>query len=595
MPEDNEINALAMSPELYDTGAKKRAPVDRQAVTYETLKKIRVSKTCSLKSTPMLREQIRDQAGRLVPLKIRYYQVQGIMHLLLLRRMVLGDGTGLGKTLMMLAALCYLWEREPNNRVIVVTPKSALRQWQSEIDRFSTGVKVFLVSGGLEERKVIWEAWAKHSGPEKAVLIVNYHLLIRDWDYGAKLVQDGKKKIALPGMLDSLTRPIKDLVVIYDEATAFKNTSTKTWQTCKFLSERANRCYGLTATLLKNNLMEGFGIYKVIHGSIFGTKTAFMNDYCVTKLQPVGGGRKVPIVVGYRNLQGFRDRIDQYFLGRPKHVVSDELPTLITKEITCELSDAEAAKYQEALSGVLRLGDGEIKDYEEHKAFVSLIYCQQVVNSLTMLKYEGGDDIVAGLFFEEEHKAPPLGAKESALLELLEDELDGEKVIVYTRFASLVPRLQEILKKSKIKSVAITGKQNDKQRQEAQVAFQNLQSDTKVIFITDAGSEAINLQSASAMIFFDAPWSWGNYVQLLGRPIRIGSIHQSVVVYHLVSERQGDKAKDRKTIDRYVLEMLGKKKDLIDKVIGEAAVGALEFEKDMSDTRALVRKLQGKE
>jgi SNF2 family DNA or RNA helicase len=576
-------------------------PADKQAATYEALKKIRASKTCSLKPTAMLRKEIVDLAGRTVPFRLRYYQVQGIMHLLMLKRMVLGDGTGLGKTIEMLGALCYLWERETDNRVIVVTPKSALRQWASEIERFTTGIKVFVISGKVGERERTWQEWATYKGPDKPLLIVNYHLLIRDWDHGASAQKDAKGKIdpktIVPGMVDRLTRKLENIVTIYDEATAFKNTTTKTWQTCRYLSERSHRCYGLTATLLKNNLMEGFGIYKVIHSTMpgFTTKTAFLNEFCVTKMQPVAGGRKIPIVVGYRNLQRFRDIIDPYFLGRPKHAVSDELPTLITKEITCELSEAEAAKYQEALSGVIELGDGEVKDFEEHKAFVSLIYCQQVVNSLTMLKYTGGDEVLAGIYKDEGHKVKELGAKESTLLDLLCEELDGEKTIIYTRFASLVPRLQEILAQNKIKSVAITGKQNDLQRQNAQKVFQDMESDTKVIFITDAGSEAINLQAASAMIFYDAPWSWGNYVQLLGRPIRIGSLHQHVVVYHLVSERPGDTAKERRTIDRYVLDLLEKKKDLIDKVIGEAAVGALEFEKDMGTTRSLVRKMQGKD
>src|SRR5208282_1783017 len=103
---------------------------------------------------------------KLVPLKIRYYQVQGIMHLLMLRRMILGDGTGIGKTLQALAALCYLWARETNNRVIVVSPKSAIRQWVSEIGRFTTGIKVFVAAGKPEdERKAVWEAWAKYKGP----------------------------------------------------------------------------------------------------------------------------------------------------------------------------------------------------------------------------------------------------------------------------------------------------------------------------------------------------------------------------------------------------------------------------------------------
>ena len=578
---------------------------ERTALVYEELKKIRASKTCALRPIERLRTEIRDLSGHTVPFRLRYYQVQGIYHLLMMKRLILGDGTGLGKTVEMLGALCYLWQKEPLNKVLIVAPKSAIRQWAGEIERFARDVRVYVVSGKLEERRATWEAWVAHpaDSPTKAVLIINYALLIRDWDHGAQLQvgRDGKPDPKLPmtpGLLDNLTAGVKDLVVIYDEATAFKNTQTKTWQTCRFLSDRAHRCYGLTATLLKNNLIEGFAIYKVICPGVFGNKTSFMNEYCVTKMQPVGGGRKVPIVVGYRNLQHFRDRIDPYFLGRPKHIVSDELPTLITKEVLCELSLAEDAKYTEALTGVLELGDGEVRDFEEHKAFVSLIYCQQVCDSISLLRYEGGDEIVAGIFKDEGIRVKDMGAKEQTLLDLLADELDGEKVIVYTRFASLVPRLQAILAEQKIKSVAITGQVQDTAknpaRRKAQEAFQNLESDVRVIFITDAGSEAINLQAASAMIFYDAPWSFGNYVQLLGRPIRIGSPHQHVVVYHLIAERPREKKKDRKTIDHHTLDMLGAKKDLIDKVLGESAVGALEFEKQ-SPTKELVRKLQGKE
>jgi SNF2 family DNA or RNA helicase len=401
-------------------------------------------------------------------------------------------------------------------------------------------------------------------------------------------------KQVVPGWLDALTRSVENAVIVYDECQAFKTPGIKTWQVCKFLSERAYRCYGLTATLLKNTLIEGFGIYKVIKPDVFTNKTAFIRDYCVTKMQAIPGKKfPIPIVVGYKNLTGFREKIDPHFLGRQKHQVSDELPTLITKEMVCELSPAEVAKYKEALSGVIELGDGEVRDFEEHKAFVSLCYCQQVVNSLSMLRYGDGSEVVTGLFRDESLQVEDLGSKETLLMDLLSDELDGEKTIVYTRFSSLVPRLQAILAKHKIKSVCITGKQNDKQRAASQAAFQDTKSDTAVIFITDAGSEALNLQAASAMIFYDAPWSWGNYVQCVGRFIRIGSPHQHVVVYHLVAERPGVAKKERTTIDRYVLEVLDEKKTLIDKVIGESIVGALEFDTS-SSTKALVRKLQGK-
>jgi len=567
---------------------------------YEKLKQVRASKTVSLKPARMLRTEIVGFDRQPQPLKIRYYQSQGIFHLLLMKRMVLGDGTGIGKTLQALGALCYLWEKEPDNRVIVVSPKAAIRQWESEIEKFTLGIKVFVVTGSADERKRIYQAWATYKGPDKPVMVVNYTLLMRDWDAGGGMKLDPadpkkKKQIYVPGLFNEITAKLSNLVVIYDEATAFKNTSTKTFQVCEALSHRASRVYGLTATLLKNNLMEGYSIYKVVVPWVFSTKTKFMDTYAVVKLMPIAGGRKIPLVVGYRNLDLFRLAIDPYFLGRPKHMVSDELPTLITKEVTCELSEAEDHKYGEALSGILELGDGEVRDYEESKALVALIYCQQVVNSLAMLRFQAGDEISAGLFQDETIKVNTLGAKESALVELLTEELEGEKVIIYTRFESLVARLQTILKQEKIKSTRITGKESGDKRKVNQDAFQDPDSDTKVIFITDAGSEAINLQTASALIFYDAPWSWGNYVQTLGRPVRIGSVHQSVVVYHLIGERPREKAKDRKTIDHHVLELLRGKKRLSDAVLGEATVGALAFEKQgKSGTKELMRRLQGK-
>lgn len=594
--------------------AKKREPtaaelaaIQSLQATYENLKKIRASTTLTLKPTPFLKTEILDSRGNLVPFQLRYYQCQGIYHLLAMKRLLLGDGTGLGKTIQVLGALAYLWQKEVTNKVIVVTPKSALHQWGSECLKFTNGIRPIIAIGDQEARKAAYQEFLDApTGPtaEKVILLVNYSILVRDWDVGSQrpLLPNGKpdpKQPVTPGLLDGITDRIQNLVVVFDEATAFKNQNTKTWQTCRFLSDRSSRVYGLTATLLKNNLMEGFAIFKVIMPQLFSTKSAFMDDYCVVKLQPVKGGRKIPIVVGYRNLDQFRAKIDPFFLGRPKHTVSNELPALVTKEVICELSAAETAKYAEALTGVLQLGDGEVRDYEQSKAMTALLYCQQIVNSLSLLKYKGGDEVGNDFFADDLQTVKELGAKESMLVELLTGELEDEKTIVYTRFASLVPRLQEILKKEGIKSSAITGRVKDTAanpaRKKAQDAFQDASSDTRVIFITDAGSEAINLQAASAMIFFDAPWSWGTYVQLLGRPVRIGSVHETVFVYHLIAQRSGKKAKDRKTIDDHTLTLLRSKKDLVDKVLGESAVGALEFKKDEVSAKELLRALKAGE
>lgn len=585
---------------------ERKALTEAEAKTYKRLKEVRASTTVSLKPTPLLRDRIVGLDGEEQPFALRYYQVQGVFHMLTLKRMILGDDTGLGKTLETITTLCYLWSKEPENRVIVVAPKSAIRQWASEINKFTTGFKVFLASDGatqkgespVDARRRVYEAWARCPASERPVLIVNYALLVRDWHHGGfqPPKKSGKlpKEPVKPGLLDGITQQAnKNLVVIFDEAAAFKSMRTKTWEVARFLSDRSHRAYGLTATLLKNNLMEGYCIYKAIKPDLFGTKTKFLEDYCVVKLQQAGR-KHIPIVMGYRNLDHFRETIDPFFLGRKKYAVATELPTLTTREVSFELSGAEDAKYAEALNGVLELGDGEVRDFEENKTLVSLIYCQQVVDSMALLRFEEGHEVnEPALMDTKTHKVGVLGSKEQALVDLLTGELDDEKVIVYTRFESLVGRLQKILELHGIKSVRITGAEKDKDRAAAQAKFQDLKSDTKVIFITSAGSEAINLQAAQATIFYDAPWSWGEYLQTLGRMIRIGSPHRGVLVFHLLAERPGNRI-ERKTIDHHVLSLLRKKKTLIDKVLGEAAVGALKFDKSGSSVNDLLRMMQGK-
>ena len=476
-----------------------------------------------------MRKTIFKRDGTEIPLELRSYQKQMVVHLMAMTRFIVGDDTGLGKTVETIASLCQVWRRTPDTKAIILTKKSSVPQWASEFERFTEEVTVIVCVGGPKQRAAQRLAWEKASGP--TVLIQGYASAGNDF---------------------SELQNYRDYILICDEATAFKSPETRTHKVCKHLSQQAGRCWGLTATLIKNNLMEGYGIYRVVVPDLFPmTPQGFMNNYCIVQMQVVAKGRRVPQIVGYRqsDILAFREKIDEFYLGRPKHSVATELPVLTTRDVSVGLTTWQAEKYQEALSGLMEHGDGEIRDFQETTQLTSLIYCQEIVNHPGLIEFPD---------YSSE--------KLDALVDLLgaDGEFEGEKVIVFTRFAKMVDIAIARLTKEKIKCTRVTGAENERGRKAAMDAFQDPKNPTQVIFITMAGGDAINLQAAKALIFYDTPWSAGDYLQILGRMIRIGSEHDSVYAIHMVA---------RDTIDERVQSVVKKKMKLIEQVLGERVKG----------------------
>lgn len=72
------------------------APAPDLEALHAKLKMIREKKDLAARPTPNLRSTFTALDGTERPLKLRYYQVQGVMHLLAMKRFLLGDDTGLG-------------------------------------------------------------------------------------------------------------------------------------------------------------------------------------------------------------------------------------------------------------------------------------------------------------------------------------------------------------------------------------------------------------------------------------------------------------------------------------------------------------------
>ena len=499
-------------------------PVDE---VHRKLMEYRTRTDLKARVPPLIRAEIAGSGGRgPIPFKLRYYQTQAVLHLLSRTRFLLGDDTGLGKTVITITALCFLWEKQPDLKVVIVTVKSSVGQWAQEIARFCDGVQVFVCEGVPKAREKVRAAWRSATGP--AVLLYGYRSLVKD----IIEVQDDE-----------------GFLFVTDEAAAYKNPTSQVYKTVAHLSKRCVRMWALTATLIKNNLEEGWAIFKVLVPGLFGSKASFHEDYCIIKMQPIPKSRhQIPIVVGYRKgaIPAFKERMDPFYLGRPKWEVAADLPPLIVREVDCEITPEQVKIYDEILLGLVETTKDGVTQEKEVSKLTAVTYCQEAVNHPELLGRPGGS------------------GKLDMLIELLEGEFANQKVIVFSRFSKMIDIISRAPHDRGVKWTKITGAEVGPKRLAAQETFQDFDSGVDVILITTAASEAVNLQSASAMIFYDTPFSAGELLQLYGRMLRIGSIHDRCYALHMTVPG---------TVDDHVMKIVNGKMDLIEKVLGKRLKG----------------------
>jgi SWI/SNF-related matrix-associated actin-dependent regulator 1 of chromatin subfamily A len=132
----------------------------------------------------------------------------------------------------------------------------------------------------------------------------------------------------------------------------------------------------------------------------------------------------------------------------------------------------------------------------------------------------------------------------------------GKKVIVFTNFTMSLDTLHEKYKKN---SVVLDGRMSKEKRQQSVDRFQN--EDKVKIFISNivAGGVGITLTAAEVVIMNDLSFVPAHHSQAEDRAFRYGQ-KKNVLVYYPIFEN---------TIEKIVYNMLQKKKNIIDQVMGD--------------------------
>ena len=459
---------------------------------------------------------------------LRPYQEQGFHWLWFLHEIgsggVLADDMGLGKTVQAIALLLAVKaadEKAATGRkfqALIVAPTSVVTNWLKEMEKFAPSLRHALWHGGdrKERREELEDA---------DVVVTSYALLRRDEELLAKL----------------------DLrYAILDEAQQIKNPLSATARAAKRL--KADRRLALSGTPIENRLSEIWSIFDFVSPGLLGPLDKFEERYS----RPIDNGDQ-------KAAARLRATIHPFILRRTKSEVAKDLPEKIETDNYCELTGEQSALYAAVLKEVRAQVMGEVEKQGMARSHI------QILAGLTRLRQAACDPRLLGLprqFTDED------SGKLVALRELIQTSVEGgHRVLVFSQFVSMLTLIRRALEEDKIGYEYLDGSTKD--RSERVDNFQREDGPPIFLISLKAGGSGLNLTAADTVIHFDPWWNPAVEDQATDRAHRIGQT-KVVTTYRLIAKG---------TIEEKILELGGKKRELVGAVLSEDAGGAKKLTK----------------
>ncbi|GAA2218300.1 DEAD/DEAH box helicase [Streptomyces nogalater] len=442
---------------------------------------------------------------------LRDYQLRGLDWLVRTTALGLGcclaDDMGLGKTITLIAL--HLHRRtDPSaaGPALVVCPASLLGNWQREIERFAPGVPVRRFHG--TERDL-------DSVSDGEVVLTTY---------GTMRLDTGRLAAVSWGM------------VVADEAQHVKNPYSATARALRTINARAR--VALTGTPVENNLTELWAILDWTTPGLLGRLGTFRARYA----QPVEGGRDTAAAHQLSRLVG------PFLLRRRKSDpgIAPELPPKTETDHPVALTAEQAGLYEALVRETLD----------------SLATCDdmsrrgRIVRLLTGLKQICNHP---AQFLKEDD---PLLAGRSGKLELLDELLgtiltEGSGVLVFTQYVRMARLLERHLTARGVPVLLLHGGTPVALREDLVRRFQAGEAPVFLLSLKAAGT-GLNLTRAEHVVHYDRWWNPAVEAQATDRAYRIGQT-RPVQVHRLIAEG---------TLEDRIAEMLGRKRELADAVLG---------------------------
>lgn len=447
------------------------------------------------------------------------FQEVGTQFLVKARRAILADDMGLGKTKQALNALDILGCK----RVLIVCPKGLIGVWEDEIARWSRGVIHTATSQTIKGL----------DGSRARFTLLNYEII------GHRLSK-GKVDVSRTNVLKG---QVWDAVV-FDEAHRLKNRSSRAFRGAKSITgctaNKGGVLFLLTGTPLINSVDELWPLLHLIDPTKYSSYWRWVNEECYTQ---VSRWSMNPEILGPKDASGLRRKLSNIMLRRTKEHVLAQLPKKTYVNIPIDLTEEQYGMLRQIKKNMMaEYGDAVV---DTTTALAQIIRMRQVC-------------ISPGLIFGGSLQGPKI----DAVLDMLEDTTTG-KVVVFSQFEKVIADLAGKVRErfGRGSYVVVTGPTSLKDRGAAVTAFQDSRKGSPWIFLStmQTGGVGYTLTQSSTVIFTDLAWSPAMNRQAQDRVHRIGQVNP-VTIYMLTA---------RRSVEEYILKVLGGKENLFRRVIPE--------------------------
>jgi superfamily II DNA or RNA helicase len=464
-----------------------------------------------------------------------WYQVETVRKVLkqYRGRVLLADEVGLGKTIEAGMVLKEYALRGMAERILILAPASLVGQWRDEMaSKFGMD---FATSHDSLLRTDPARFWA-----EPRVI--------------ASIAAARRKEHA------ELLAALGYDVVVVDEAHHLRDQSSASYRLVNSLQKRFLLL--LSATPVQNSLLELYNLLTLLKPGIFRTQKEFRAVYMVP------GKPREPA-----NRERLRDLMRGVMVRNTRALAALRLPRRHASTLRAAPGEAEAGCYRD-LSALAR----EVATGAQHRMAVQHLLAaagsSPAAAAAAVARFVARHpDDPRWTALLDRYRAGSIGAKQTALLRLLEQN-PGEKKMVFVHHRDSMTHLADLLRRQGTAFALFDGSMSGPAKDAAVDSFRD---EVPVLLCSESGGEGRNLQFCNTLINFDIPWNPMAIEQRIGRIDRIGQTRE-VFVFNLVTTG---------TIEDEVLRILDEKINMFELVVGEVGAILGEFE-DQHDFSTLV-------